>query len=203
MYNGCMACSNYITLISWLTRFPELRLSRNWKEKGFSFLACAGAVTFLFVYRIIYEKQFDETSVCIGQHLFYSGIARTLKDCQADWKSSVSFAPYHHSCEQLIDLGHQTLKACLITMIDRLGTNIVCLEKLPSFSKNLDKEIGPFKPLKGVIKTVLLELEEFFDSSWNRPIKENSIAELLLIIMKNLVVVQISCAITLPSYKQD
>jgi len=71
---------------------------------------------------------------------------------------------------------------------DRLGTNIACLEKLPSFSENLDKEIGLFKPLKGVIKTVLLELEDFFfDSSCNRPIKENSIAELLLVIMKNLV----------------
>lgn len=74
-------------------------------------------------------------------------------------------------------------------MTDRLGTNIVCLEKLPSFSENLDKEIGLFKPLKGVIKTVLLELEDFFDSSWNRPIKENSIAELLLIIIKNLVMI--------------
>lgn len=73
-------------------------------------------------------------------------------------------------------------------MTDRLGTNIVCLEKLPFFSENLDKEIGLFKPLKGVIKTVLLELEDFFDSSWNRSIKENSIAGLLLVIMKNLVV---------------
>lgn len=86
-------------------------------------------------------------------------------------------------------------------MTDRLGTNIVCLEKLPSFSENLDKEIGLFKPLKGIIKTVLLELEDFFDS-WNRPIKENSIAELLLIIMKNLVMIGVSYAITLPSYTQ-
>lgn len=62
----------------------------------------------------------------------------------------------------------------------------MCLEKLPSFSENLDKEIGLSKPVKGVIRTVLLELKDFFDSCWNRPIKENSIAELLLIIMKNL-----------------
>lgn len=102
--------------------------------------------------------------------------------------------PCYQSCEQLIDLSHQTLKACLITVTDRLGTNIVCLEKLPSFSENLDKEIGLFKPLKGVIKTVLLELEDFFDSSWNRPIKENSIAELLLIIIKNLVMIWVSSA---------
>lgn len=109
----------------------------------------------------------------------------------------------YQSCEQLIDLSHQTLKACLITMTDRLGTNIVCLEKLPSFSENLDKEIGLFKPLKGVIKTVLLEVEDFFfDSSQNKPIKENSIAKLLLIIMKNLVTIQVFYAVMLPSYRQ-
>lgn len=87
-------------------------------------------------------------------------------------------------------------------MTDRLGTNIVCLEKLLSSSGNLDKEIGLFKPLKGVIKTALLGLGDVFDSSWNRPIKENSAAELLLIIMKNLVMIQVSCAIKLPSYRQ-
>lgn len=53
-----------------------------------------------------------------------------------------------------------------------------------------------------MIKTVLLELEDGFDSSWNRPIKEHSATELLFIIIKNLVMIQVSCAIKLPSYRQ-
>lgn len=36
-----------------------------------------------------------------------------------------------------------------------------------------------------MIKTVLLELGDIFDSSWNRPITEHSATELLLIIVKN------------------
>ncbi|RLW04988.1 hypothetical protein DV515_00005670, partial [Chloebia gouldiae] len=60
---------------------------------------------------------------------------------------------------------------------------------------NLDKEIGLFKPLKGVIKSVLLELEDVFDSSWNRPIKKHSATELLLIIVKYLVMIRVSSAI--------
>lgn len=74
-------------------------------------------------------------------------------------------------------------------MTNGLGANIVCLEKLLSSSENLDKEIELFKPLKGVIQTLLLELEDVFDSSWNRPIKEHSATELLLIIVKNLVMI--------------
>lgn len=65
----------------------------------------------------------------------------------------------------------------------------MCLEKLLSSSENLDKEIELFKPLQGVIQTLLLELEDVFDSSWNRPIKEHSATELLLIIVKNLVMI--------------
>lgn len=53
-----------------------------------------------------------------------------------------------------------------------------------------------------MIKTVLLELGDIFDSSWNRPIKEHSATELLLIIVKNLVRIRVSCAMKLPSYRQ-
>lgn len=117
------------------------------------------------------------------------------------WGFLCSF-PCYQSCEQLIDLGHQALKACLTAVTNHLGTNTMCLEKLLSSSENLDKEIGLFKPLKGVIQTVLLELEDVFDSSWNRLIKEHSATKLLLISVKNLVMVRVSCAIKLQSYRQ-
>lgn len=68
------------------------------------------------------------------------------------WGFLCSF-PCYQSCEQLIDLSHQALKACLITVTNHSGSHTVCLEKLLSSSENLDKEIGLFKPLKGVIKT--------------------------------------------------
>lgn len=136
--------------------------------------------------------------VCLGQHLFCCGTA-TFKRL-SNW-SELSI-PCYQSCEQFTDLSHQTLKACLITVTDRLGTNIVYLEKLPPFSENLDREIGLFKPFQGVIKIPCLNWKIFSDSSCNRPIKENSIAELLLIIMKNRAMIRVSCAITPPSYRQ-
>lgn len=114
-----------------------------------------------------WKRVSDEVSVyqATSVLLWYCKKFKRLSNWLEIYRFLCNLACYQ-SCEQLIDLSHQTLKACLITMTDRLGTNIVCLEKLPSFSENLDKEIGLFKPLKGVIKTVLLEVEDFF---WQFP----------------------------------
>lgn len=141
--------------------------------------------------------------LCIGQHLFHHGIARSAKDCQSgNLRFPLQLAQLS-ILWALIDLSHQAaLKACLITVTNRLGTHTVCLEKLLSSSENLDKEIGLFKPLKGMIKTVLLELGDIFDSSWNRPITEHSATELLLIIVKNPVRIWVCCAMKLPSYRR-